>query len=76
MCLFTEIILGRLSKEVAISKYCCIVCILLACVSNYSQCCFRKEGGRGMRRDEHREENVSGYTCNLISCDLLRTGWL
>ena len=34
MYLFTEIILGRLSEEKAISKYCCIVCILLACVSN------------------------------------------
>ena len=63
MCLFTEIILGRLSEEEAISKYCCIMCILhvLACVSIYSQCCFRKEGGRGTRRDEHRVENVSGY---------------
>ena len=29
MCLFTEIILGRLSEEEAVSKYCCIVCILL-----------------------------------------------
>ena len=50
MCLFTETILGRLSEEEAISMYCCIVCILLACVSNYDQCCFRKEEA------EEREE--------------------